>query len=31
VVQFKDKKSNRFVAVSIDGRVKEYGSMRRSS
>ena len=31
VVQFKDKKSNRFVAVSIDGNVKEYGSMRRSS
>lgn len=31
VVQFKDKNSNRFVAVSVDGKVKEYGSMQRSS
>jgi hypothetical protein len=29
VVQFKDAASNRFVAVSIDGKVKEYGSLRR--
>jgi len=25
VVQFKDVESNRFVAVSVDGEVKEYG------
>ena len=29
VVQFKDAASNRFVAVSIDGKVKEYGSLSR--
>lgn len=27
VVQFKDASSNRFVAVSIDGKIKEYGSL----
>src|SRR4051812_25066947 len=26
VIQFKDVKSNRFVAVSMDGDVKKYGS-----
>jgi len=26
VVQFKDNHSNRFIAVSVDGKVKEYGS-----
>jgi hypothetical protein len=31
VVQFKDNNGNRFVAVSVDGKVKEYGSMQRSS
>lgn len=25
VVQFKDNETNRFVAVSVDGQVKEYG------
>ena len=29
VVQFKDAESNRFVAVAIDGKVKEYGALRR--
>jgi len=29
VVQFKDASSNRFVAVSIDGKIKEYGALRR--
>ena len=29
VVQFKDAQANRFVAVAIDGQVKEYGSLRR--
>lgn len=29
VVQFKDAATNRFVAVSIDGKVKEYGALRR--
>ena len=29
VVQFKDAETNRFVAVAIDGKVKEYGSLRR--
>lgn len=29
VVQFKDAESNRFVAVSVDGEVKAYGSLRR--
>jgi hypothetical protein len=28
VVQFKDAETNRFIAVSIDGKVKEYGSLR---
>lgn len=28
VVQFKDGKGNRFVAVAVDGNVKEYGAMR---
>jgi len=27
VVQFKDVESNRFVAVSVDGEVKEYGRL----
>ncbi len=29
VVQFKDAETNRFVAVAVDGKVKEYG--RRNS
>ncbi len=29
VVQFKDDSSNRFVAVAIDGKVKEYGNLSR--
>ena len=29
VVQFKDESSNRFVAVAIDGEVKEYGKLSR--
>ena len=29
VVQFKDASTNRFVAVSIDGKIKEYGALRR--
>jgi len=29
VVQFKDLKTNRFVAVAVDGDVKEYGKMTR--
>src|SRR5581483_1986010 len=29
VVQFKDAETNRFIAVAIDGKVKEYGSLRR--
>ncbi len=28
VVQFKDAATNRFVAVAVDGEVKEYGSKR---
>jgi hypothetical protein len=28
VVQFKDDETNKFVAVSIDGQVKEYGGQR---
>jgi hypothetical protein len=28
VVQFKDAESNRFVAVAVDGEVKEYGGGR---
>src|SRR5579864_6405788 len=27
VVQFKDAEANRFVAVAIDGKIKEYGSL----
>lgn len=30
VVQFKDASTNRFVAVSIDGKIKEYGSLRKT-
>jgi hypothetical protein len=26
-VQFKDSESNKFVAVAVDGEVKEYGSL----
>ena len=29
VVQFKDVKTNRFVAVAVDGQVKEYGGGNR--
>jgi hypothetical protein len=29
VVQFKDVQTNRFVAVAVDGEVKEYGSGRK--
>ncbi len=29
VVQFKDVQSNRFVAVAVDGQVKEYGGAER--
>jgi len=29
VVQFKDVETNRFVAVAVDGKVKEYGGMKR--
>jgi hypothetical protein len=28
VVQFKDTQTNRFVAVAVDGRVKEYSRLR---
>ena len=28
VIQFKDRATNRFVAVSVDGKVKEYGGHR---
>ncbi len=31
VVQFKDVESNRFVAVSVDGKTKAYGSLRKKS
>ena len=31
VVQFKDVETNRFVAVSVDGKVKQYGALRKSS
>jgi hypothetical protein len=31
VVQFLDRQTRRFVAVAIDGKVKEYGGMRRDS
>ncbi len=30
VVQIKDLENNRFVAVSVDGEVKEYGAFRQS-
>lgn len=30
VVQFKDVETNRFVAVAVDGKVRLYGSRRRS-
>jgi hypothetical protein len=29
VVQFKDDEANKFVAVAVDGEVKEYGSIRK--
>ena len=29
VVQFKDAETNRFVAVAVDGRVKEYGALKK--
>ena len=29
VVQFKDNETNSFVAVAVDGKVREYGSFRR--
>ena len=28
VVQFKDVQTNRFVAVAVDGQVKEYGGLK---
>ncbi len=28
VVQFKDVETNRFVAVAVDGKVKQYGAMK---
>ena len=31
VVQFKDVQSNRFIAVSVDGKVKQYSNLRRRS
>ena len=31
VVQFLDKTTRRFVAVAIDGKVKEYGAIRKPS
>src|SRR5712692_172466 len=31
VVQFKDVQSNKFVAVSVDGKVKKYGRSRKKS
>lgn len=31
VVQFKDVQSNKFVAVSVDGEIKEYGRSRKKS
>jgi hypothetical protein len=30
VVQFRDAESNRYVAVAVDGKVKEYGRVGRS-
>lgn len=29
VVQFKDTETNRFIAVAVDGKVKEYGSLKK--
>ena len=29
VVQFKDVENNRFVAVAVDGKVKEYGTLKK--
>src|SRR5437868_7731304 len=31
VVQFKDVQSNRFVAVSVDGKRKQYSTLRKSN
>ncbi len=31
VVQFKDNNTNRFVAVAVDGKVKEYSSLRQNN
>jgi hypothetical protein len=31
VVQFKDGLTNRFVAVAIDGKVKEYGKLNKTT
>jgi hypothetical protein len=31
VVQFKDVETNRFVAVSVDGKVRVYGQMHRGN
>jgi hypothetical protein len=31
VVQFKDVVRNRFIAVAVDGQVREYGAMTMSS
>ena len=30
VVQFKDNQTNCFVAAAVDGKVKEYGFLRRN-
>jgi len=30
VVQFRDAESNRYVAVAVDGEVKEYGKLRNT-
>ena len=30
VVQFRDAESNRYVAVAVDGEVKEYGELRNT-
>ena len=29
VVQFKDNRTNRFVAVAVDGKVKEYSGLKK--
>ncbi len=31
VVQFKDAETNRFVAVAVDGKVKEYGALKSNT